>query len=749
MMINAEQQQAASVTSKHALILAGPGTGKTTTLVARYQHLINQGVKPQAILCCTFARKASDELKERIQKQVGVNTKTLPIGTFHALANRAVKSLAHLLDVEIPKTVLKEFERRKIIQGFASENQNLCKNLKHEDRSPLAILSSIDGFRDQLMSPEEASIDAGENGDEIQSAHAEFYALYEQYLSENALIDYARMIQFAVNAFTADADGDKNYVSQYQHILVDEFQDINYAQKCMLDQLLRGGASLWVVGDDDQAIYGWRGSSVKYILNFDRYFAHPEIVTLTQNYRASAKLVKSSNYLASNFLERREKELSAVSDDKGEIFTHHHQDAAQESREIAKLLAARNKLGIPFEDMAVLARTNALPSELVETLLFQGIPVSLKNGVEAFHNIYAKQLVTAIGIASSQNLTREWNRKIGPNLFGFAKRLQTEDGWQRKVKALATSIINNLPKGMSDDELSSTVAEIEKCREFFCKFDNAQTAFLRLNAGSQDNKDTVHVGTIHGSKGLEWNTVIIMGCEDDILPHSLSVELKEIEEERRVFYVGITRAKRYLSLSYCDERNGVDKNPSPYLAELEANAGQVSYEYKYVADIPKLNAGDKYSDKESIARRKRLERVLRVAEEMKKKKAKKPAISENIADGYGESDGWALRDIDKGFLLEVGYTARQGGPNTSERQGILADVFHGRIHMPDTIRDSVSEKWGKPNSIERLRKMRNNINVSIGTQKARGQPSIQAIEKWEADLEYIDNELKTHLEDEK
>ena len=151
------------------------------------------------------------------------------------------------------------------------------------------MLTSIDAFRERLLTPEEASIEAGEMGDLIQIAHAELYTHYDTRLSEHAKIDYARMIQFAVKAFTVDANADKNYVKQFEHILVDEFQDINFAQKSMVDQLLRGGASLWVVGDDDQAIYGWRGSSVKYILNFDQYFAEPEIVTLTKELSGNSR----------------------------------------------------------------------------------------------------------------------------------------------------------------------------------------------------------------------------------------------------------------------------------------------------------------------------------------------------------------------------------------------------------------------------------------------------------------------------
>ena len=728
MNLNPEQNKAATVASKHALILAGPGTGKTTTLVARYENLIKRGTSPQSILCCTFARKASEELKQRIQKQVGVNTRALPIGTFHALANRAIKSLAHLIDVDVPEKVLNEFERKAIIKEITDSYPNLCKELKFGDKIPSAVLASIDAFRERLLTPEEASIEAGEMGDLIQIAHAELYTHYDTHLSQHAKIDYARMIQFAVKAFTADANADKSYIKQFEHILVDEFQDINFAQKSMVDQLLRGGASLWVVGDDDQAIYGWRGSSVKYILNFDQYFSEPEIVTLTQNYRATAELVAASNSLASHFVERREKALTSVSNDNGEIHIFRNKGEVHEGVKIANVLKQQNKLGLPFSEMAVLARTNALPSELVSTLLLQGVPVALRNGVEAFQNIHVKQLVTAIGLASSQKLNRAWNKKIGPKLFGFAKKLEAEDGWERKVKALATSVINNLPKSMSDDEVAATAADVERCREFFCKFNNAEPAFLRINASVEETEDSVHVGTIHGAKGLEWQAVVIMGCEDDMLPHFYAEDFWQIEEERRLFYVAITRAKRFLGISYASERNNAPRYPSPYLSELQSKA--------------KLTSGT-MSDEDFS---KLLKTIRSYAAELKELEPNANNLSTNIADGWGETSGWQIRDTGNGFLLEVGYTARQGGPNTAERQAILADVFHGRIHMPDTIRVSVAEKWGAQNSTDRLRKIRNTINVALGTQKARGQPSIQAIEKWEADLDYIDTELKNHIE---
>ena len=271
-------------------------------------------------------------------------------------------------------------------------------------------------------------------------AHAEIYAQYEKHLTDQKLIDYPRMIQFAVRAFSIDAESDQKYVGQFKHILVDEFQDINFAQKAMIDELLKGGAAIWAVGDDDQAIYGWRGSSVDYILNFDKYFPDPGLVNLKKNYRAAPELVEASNSVARHFVERRDKELVSVTDSTGYIHIRKFFEETDEAEQIAKTVKVLRTNGTPYREIAILARTNALPSVLVDTLITNGIPVSLKNGVTAFQSEQTRELIAAAAIASSQKLSRAWNKKINSKLFGFAKKLETEDVWARKVKALATSV---------------------------------------------------------------------------------------------------------------------------------------------------------------------------------------------------------------------------------------------------------------------------------------------------------------------
>jgi DNA helicase-2/ATP-dependent DNA helicase PcrA len=590
------------------------------------------------------------------------------------------------------------------------------------------MLESIDGFRERLMDPEEASIKAGESTDDVLIAHAELYTLYDQHLTDHKLIDYARMIQFAVKAFKVDAEGSQNYIRQFTHILVDEFQDINFAQKVMIDELLKGGANLWVVGDDDQAIYGWRGSSVKYILRFSDYYPRAGVVNLKQNYRSAPELVAASNALAAHFVERRDKELISESGKSGEIYINKFYDEYSEVKQIAKSLKSLHASGIPYSEMAILARTNALPSALVDNLLVHNIPVTLSNGVEAFQNDQTRELIAAAAIASSQKVTRSWNRKIGSKLFSFAKKLETEDVWERKVKALATSILRALPATIEEEVKVEITEKVEHCREFLCSFDEADEAFGRLEASTKKQDDAIHVGTIHGAKGLEWEAVFVIGCEEGLLPHSLAEELAQIEEERRLFYVAITRAKTHLDLSYLERRNEKERFASPYLSEIQSKA--------------KL-ASKKISDKDFSNL---LEKMRRYGEEYGQLKKDNPTpISTQIADGYGEGTGWQINDTGKGFLAEIGYTARQNGPDASERQETLADVFHGRITMPDSIRESVAEKWGEPETTERLRKIRNTINVALGTQKARSNPSEQAIEKWEEDLSYIDTQLAPQL----
>lgn len=750
-MLNKEQLLASEIRDDRVLVLAGPGTGKTTTLVARYKYLIAQGIKPEEIICCTFSRKASDEIKIRIEKETNLSVKGFPIGTFHSLAIRSLSKLSSTINIDIPKDVLSEKQRQDIIDDIKEDNKIKLDGLKFSEQLPSNILKYIDEIREKLIDPEDAAIEASLKGDEIQIAYADFYKLYEEYLNENTLVDFPRMIQFAYKAFAHDATNNKSYISQFKHILVDEYQDINFSQKTMIDELLKGGSSLWVVGDDDQAIYGWRGSNVKFILEFEDNYKNAKKVILNTNYRSENKIVIAANNLANNFVERHEKNIISFGNDEGEVSILKTEDETLEADKIVGLIKNKTE-HLNYKDIAVLARTNTLPKLIVKALSSENIPMILKNNVNLFNESFTKDLLTAAAICSDIKADRGWNKKISPKLYGFAKKLSENHNWEKNLKSLSTFIINNLPSKLQDSELESKVEEIESCRNYLSSYDNPEKAFnvLKTLFNEPKDKNGVHIGTIHGAKGLEWDTVIVMGCEDDKLPHMMNEEIWQIEEERRIAYVAITRPKTNLYLTWAEKRDGFEKYPSPYLNEMlnkkvdvkiDKTSDKVS---RYVSIMENFGReAREYRDKIEEAKK------LEIQRDRQKRKSfieqNRIAINSSIADGLGKTGEWKIKDTGNGFLLEVGYSAIKNGPSQSTRQNILEKVFYGEIDMPNTLKSQVAKMWGEPKSDNRLRKMRNTINTALGAQKAKTNASKQAIEKWENDLSYIDNVLKKAL----
>ena len=744
-MLNKEQLLASEIKDERVLVLAGPGTGKTTTLVSRYKFLIDQGVKPEEIICCTFSRKATDEIKSRIEKETKLNIKSLPIGTFHSLANSSLKKLASKMNINIPK-VYPEYERHNIINEIKNNNPKIFKGIKYEDQLPSKVLKYIDDIREKLIDPEDAAIEASEKGDETHIVYADFYKLYEEHLTNNDVVDFARMIHLGYKALAYDASNDKSYISQFKHLLIDEYQDINFAQKSMVDELLKGGSSLWVVGDDDQAIYGWRGSSVKFILEFENNYDDVIKIVLNTNYRSENKIVIAANNLSKRFANRHDKNIISFGNDEGKVSVFKTKNEDAEALKILDLIRKRAD-DKDFKDIAILARTNTLPKDVVKVLSAANIPMILKNNINLFNDYSTKDLLTAVAIAEGIKSQKGWNKKISPKLFGFSKKLLEEENWQKSLKSLSTFIINQLPSSLKDNELENKVGEIENCRVYLSKFENAEKAFEVLGKLFKEPEDQngVHIGTIHGAKGLEWETVVIMGCEDDKMPHSLTTSVLEIEEERRVAYVGITRPKTNLFLTWAENRDGFDKLPSPFLNEIIDYSPSIKKVTK--EKVSRYASIMEDYGRETLERREKLSQT-RKNEEQKEKQKRIDFIAENrrlintsIADGMGQGSGW-ISDTGNGFLLEVGYSAVKHGPSQNVRQEILSKVFHGEINIPNTLKDEVAKTWGKPNSTDRLRKMRNTINTALGAQKAKTNASQQAIKKWEEDLFYIDNVLK-------
>ncbi len=753
MGLNSEQQIAAEYMDGPALVLAGPGTGKTTTLVGRYQHLLTKGVPAEKILSCTFSKKAADELKSRIGAATEIHTKQLPIGTFHALSVRILRSIGE--PIGVPKNFdiwAKDWERKKVVEGFLKEliDEGVYEDVDQDDAHPETALQFIDDSREALLDPEDASVKASEKGDAAGVAHSDLYRLYEDYLNTENKIDFPRMVQWACKALTKNANEGGRFAKQFSHVLVDEYQDINFAQKTLVDLLVAEGAQLWSVGDDFQAIYGWRGSDVRYLLDFPKQYPGAKVITLPKNYRSGTRIVEAANNLSDNIKEKFDKELTPTREEEGEIVYEHLADEKNEALAIAEEVEDRLRKGVPHSEIAILARTNKLPIDTVNLLIRRGIPLNLKGGVAAFSEYEARLLLTAVASSSKLKLENIWALRMQPALYGFSQKLVGEE-WSRRVKALATYIQKRPPKGMTSDEIEAREETLDQYRDYILEFNDAPALFGVLKAvlDSRDDPNRVFVGTIHSAKGLEWDSVIVMGWEDGLLPQRQSGSLRALEEERRIAYVGITRAKNFLMLTDVAKREGREGAESPFLFEIfddQLSADEAievnPLEPRNEDDVHREQFLAQYSNRnmstEDRAAWVRHLRELRLAAE------REPSV--NVADGEGgDGSGWSDQAAGTGLLAEAGYTVKKDGPAKEERQAILADVLHGRVHIPDWMSDSVQAQWGVPNTEERLSKMRNTINVALGNQKGRRNPSAQAIEKWEADLAYLDEYLRPQM----
>ena len=819
--MNFEQKAAAQHAGSPLLVLAGPGTGKTTTLVGRYEFLVNQNVDPKKIICCTFSKQAANELKLRISANTKVATTGLPIATFHALSLRILKSIGKAIDVPTDfKIWTKKYERENVIKQLqeAVSKAGFYEGVEEEEKSAKKALEYIDAVREELLDPEDASIRAAEMNDKAKIAHCEVYTAYEEHLNKANKIDYPRMAQLACKALSKDAEIGGSYVKSFQHILVDEFQDINLAQKILVDSFFNAGVQLWAVGDDYQAIYGFRGSRVKYMLNFQKEYPGSKIKLLKKNYRSGKKILNLAKNLSEHFLEAHQKDLNPTRDTVGKIYRDQVRDEDEEADAVVDEITQRINDEVPLSEIAVISRTNIRLNKVAAELIRRGIPIQFSGASPLFEAVEAKQLIRAVATASGVYLEPSWPH-ISTALYGFSKNIENET-WQKKVRSLATYIIKRPPNGLNDDGLLQRREIVEKNRDVLLEFADAKKFFKMLQASFKNNDDPkkVFIGTVHKAKGLEWDSVFFMGLEDGHLPQKQSTAPKDYDEERRLAYVGITRAKNFLfftTISFRKDQNRKDQkvDPSPFLLEMfgpEASSKKQKQDktkptrkekdthenpiferirnlQRKAADpacskseaeaaeamaqklMTKHNIGLKNgklfvmptsnADPSLYARRSREEfhkRDLSAAENeawirerwkaYQDKVVERNVHNSNSADGMGgDGTGWTNSSGGSGCLQEAGYTTRKDGPSDTKRQQILADVLSGHIRLPDWLSETVHTQWGAPNTIDRLRKMRNTLNVALGTQQGRPNPSVQAIKKWRADIQFLDGRLKENL----
>jgi DNA helicase-2/ATP-dependent DNA helicase PcrA len=607
--LNEQQKEGVFTTEGAVLILAGAGSGKTGVLTHRIAHLIDDlGVNSYNILAITFTNKAAKEMKERVDRLVGMGADSAWIMTFHAACVRILRRYICRIGYDNNFTIYDTDDQKSVIKDILKR-----KNLDPKQYKDRTILSVISNAKDNLISPDDMYQSSGGNYNTMKTA--EIYREYQEQLKKNNAVDFDDIIGLTVKLFNEDKEVLRYYQERFRYIMVDEYQDTNRAQFNLIRLLAGGHGNLCVVGDDDQSIYKFRGADINNILDFEKYFNDAKIIKLEQNYRSTQKILDVANEVIKNNAGRKDKRLWTSFKDGTKVIFNVYENGYEEARGIAEDIAHRHLHDRKdYSDFAILYRTNAQSRSLEEKLIEKNIPYRIYGGINFYARreikdilAYLKTIDNARDDLAVKRILNVPKRGIGATsvakvddyayendiTFYVALRQAKEvPGLQRavsKVEGFVTQIeilksksqyigVGKLIEeiietvGYSDyidaesesdeqaterrqniDELISKAVQYEETVD-----EPSLSGFLEEVAlvadidNLDENNDMVSLMTIHSAKGLEFPIVYLAGMEDGLFPSYMSISTgdeSDIEEERRLCYVGITRAKETLIMS--------------------------------------------------------------------------------------------------------------------------------------------------------------------------------------------------------
>ncbi|PKM28850.1 MAG: DNA helicase II [Gammaproteobacteria bacterium HGW-Gammaproteobacteria-12] len=609
--LNPAQHHAVTTPPGHQLVLAGAGSGKTRVLVHRIAFLIQRlDVSPHSILSVTFTNKAAAEMRHRIEDVLGHNPAGMWVGTFHGLAHRLLR--AHWKEAGLAENfqILDSDDQQRLVK-------RVIRDLGLDEQRWPAKQAQwfINGQKDEGIRPQ--GIQA--SGDLFLATMRSIYEAYEAACARTGVIDFAELLLRALDLWRDNAGLLEHYQRRFRHILVDEFQDTNAVQYAWLRFLAKGGESLMVVGDDDQSIYGWRGAKIENIQQFDSDFADAEIIRLEQNYRSTANILNAANALIANNQGRLGKELRTDVGDGELLALYAAFNEHDEARYVVETIEdALRKDGLKRSEIAILYRSNAQSRVLEEALLREKIPYRIYGGQRFFERAEIKNAMAYLRLLDGRGNDAALERIINVPARGIGeKTIETIREYARAhdvhmweairlmlaVKALpgrasgALAGFIELIDGLAEQVLAMPLhqmtqvvversgllayheaekgekgqARVENLEELVSAaraFENDEDdeltplqAFLThasLEAGdtqAAENEDSIQLMTLHSAKGLEFPLVFLVGMEEGLFPHKMSLEEPgRLEEERRLAYVGITRAMQKLVISYAETR---------------------------------------------------------------------------------------------------------------------------------------------------------------------------------------------------
>ncbi len=618
--LNDSQQEAVKHPGGPLLVLAGAGSGKTRIITERISYLINKhNVSPSNILAVTFTNKAANEMKQRVARLVQKEARNLWIGTFHSTCLRILKREINKLD---------GYSRDFIIYDDADQIKLIkdCMvrlNIGERLLSPKHVGSQIDSAKNKGLGPDSSELN------DYDKRVLRIYSLYEVELRKSNALDFGDLLHVTIMLFEKKPEVLQNYQNQFQHILVDEYQDTNHVQYRIVELLSRIHKNIFVVGDDNQSIYGWRGADIKNILNFEKDYSNTQIIKLERNYRSTKTILEAANKLILQNKNRHDKNLWTENATGDQINYYEARDDKDEAKHVSSQIGIETKnRGYSYKDIAIFFRTNTQSRLIEEELLRSTVPYKIVGGTEFYKRAEIKDILAFLKVITNPSdeisLKRIINvppRGIGKITVNKLDEIAREkdvpffDGIQLALeeKLLPSSALVKLEKlfnlltrliefpekndivSLINDVLHKTgyldmLEKEEERRENIGEILNLAAEFGKerdkptLNdfldnvslASDLDNfsedADKVTLMTLHSAKGLEFPVVFIIGMEENLIPHFNSTRNGQVEEERRLFYVGITRAKEKVYLAGATRRMTFGKQqaciPSRFISEL-------------------------------------------------------------------------------------------------------------------------------------------------------------------------------------
>jgi len=626
--LNDAQRSAVSAEARSTLVLAGAGSGKTRVLVHRVAWLIQvEGVAPQEIMAVTFTNKAASEMRQRIEALLGMPTQHLWIGTFHGLAHRLLRRHWREAGLASGFQIMDSDDQQRMLRRLLKS-----LGLDNGEWTPRELQWFINAQKDEGL----RAADVVDEDNSTRRQMIDLYRRYEQQCEQSSLVDFGELLLRVLELLRDNAEVREMYQRRFRHLLVDEFQDTNAIQYLWLKLLAQGGGEPFVVGDDDQSIYRWRGARVENLFQFERDFPSTQVVRLEQNYRSTANILNAANAVIANNSGRMGKNLWTDGSAGEPIRLYGAFNERDEAEFVINRITDFVKTGHNRSDSAVLYRSNAQSRVFEEALLAAGIPYRVYGGQRFFERAEIKDALAYLRLIANRDddpsfervvntptrgigartvdAVREHARKIGVSLWRAANEVIAENTLaKRSANALwqFLKLVEDLDEGTRSmqlheqvehvvahsglishhlkDTTSSGEARIENLQELVSAARDALVSeeselsplmeflsYAVLESGESQGsefEDCVQLMTLHSAKGLEFPLLFLCGLEDGLFPHQRSLnDADGLEEERRLCYVGLTRARELLYLSYAEQRrlHGMENysTPSRFLREI-------------------------------------------------------------------------------------------------------------------------------------------------------------------------------------